>query len=280
MTIFAKNFIIEAELDMRMTGYFYLLKKYIPLLFLGVFLMSSCSYKNRNALLKEPREIEKDSLQNIYVSNPTASYDTYRIKPYDLITLRNLQNPGLIGGESTTTNANTKDASFRVEDDGFVNLPVIGKIHILGLTRTEATKKIESLYKEKLFNDPIIELNISSLKITLLGEVANPGNFLLEKEDYDLIDILGEAGGLKEKADPKTIRIIRGDRTNPEVIYANLGNINTLKSPKLKLMNGDIVIVEKQKFYNKFDKIQSFTIITGLAVTLLNSYIILRNITN
>lgn len=270
--------IIEAETDIRMNGNSYRLKKFSFLCLLGIVLMSSCSYKGKNVLLKENIKLPEDSLKTVFVSNNTQKYDTYTIRAYDLIFIRNLQNPGLIGGESSFYAANPKEANFRVELDGNVNLPVIGKVMVIGLTRSEASDKIEKLYKEKLFNDPIIELKIASLKVTLLGDVGAPGNYLLEKEDYDLIDILGEVGGLKEKADPKNIRIIRGNRENPEIIYANLTNINTLKNPKLKLRDGDIILVQKQKFYERFDKIQAYSILASLGVTLLNTYIILRNL--
>ncbi|MBC7655270.1 MAG: polysaccharide biosynthesis/export family protein [Oligoflexus sp.] len=257
---------------------FLLFKKYTLFLLLFLLILSSCSYKGKNQLFKEDKVLSEDSLKTIYVSNPTNKYDTYTIRPYDVIFIRNLQNPGLIGGESSLISANTKDANFSIEPEGYVNLPVIGKVTVVGLTRLQATAKIEELYKQKLFNDPIIELKIASLKVTLMGEIGVPGNYLLEKENYDLIDIIGEAGGIKEKADPKNVRIIRGDRKNPEVIYANLTNINTLKSDKLKLMDGDIIIFQKQKFYERFDKIQSYSIITSIAVTLLNTYLIIRNI--
>ena len=275
-----KRLNIEVDLYMFMKIAFYSFPKHILFIFLGLVMlaMGSCSYKGKNQLLKEEKIIAKDSLKTIYISNPTNKYDTYTIRPYDVIFIRNLQNPGLIGGESTVYTANPKDANFSVEQDGMVNLPVIGKIQVAGLTKSEATKKIEELYKQKLFNDPIIELKIASLKVTLLGEINSHGNYLLEKENFDLIDIIGEAGGITEKSDPKNVRIIRGDRKNPEIIYANLTHINTLKSDKLKLMDGDVIIFQKQKFYERFDKIQSYSIMTSIAVTLLNTYVILRNI--
>jgi polysaccharide export outer membrane protein len=263
---------------MRMKGDSYLKIKNILYLLIFAVTISSCSYKGKNQLFKEEKILSEDSLKTVYVSNPTNKYDTYTIRPYDVIFIRNLQDPSLIGGESSSASTNSKDANFSVEPEGYVNLPVIGKVFVVGLTRLQAAAKIEELYKQKLFNDPIIELKIASLKVTLLGEIGAPGNYLLEKENYDLIDIIGEAGGIKEKADPKNVRIIRGDRKNPEVIYANLTNINTLKSDKLKLMDGDIIIFQKQKFYERFDKLQSYIIITSIAVTLLNTYVILRNI--
>jgi polysaccharide export outer membrane protein len=270
--------IIEAETDMRMNGSIYRLKNISFLCLLAVVLMGSCSYKNRNALFKQTDEINRDSIETVYVSNPTADYKEYRIQPFDEISIRNLQNPGLVGGESLGGSLEAGQATFLIKKDGLVDLPVIGSVKIGGLTKEEAKLKLQALYAEKLFINPIIELTISSLNVTLFGEAVRPGVYPLITENTGLTDVLAKAGGLTANANPKMVRIIRGDRNNPEVIYVNLKNVNTLASPKLILQNGDIIVVEKYRFYNSLDKVNTLTSIVSVFAIILNTYLILQRL--
>lgn len=261
-----------------MKDIYLLFKKNLPLFFLSIILLSSCSYKNRRALLKAPNEINFDTLKTVYVSNAkNADYSVYRIKVNDLLSVRNLQNPGLIGGE-TNGAITVKGIEFKVDPDGTVALPVIGKVTVLGLTRIEAANAIQKIYAEKLFIDPIIDVSITNLKVTVLGEVGTQGNFILENENIDLIDMIGLVGGINDGGNNKRLRIIRGDRKNPEIIYVNLSNINSLTSPKLRLQEGDIIIVDRLRFVNFTTQVTSLTNIVSIAVTLLNTYLILKNI--
>lgn len=274
----AKNAFYLNEIEMCMQGTFYIIKKNILLFFLILVLFSSCSYKNRRALLKSPNEIDFDTLKTVYVSNAkNADYSVYRIKVNDILSVRNLQNPGLIGGDSNGT-ISIKDNAFKVDPDGTVALPVIGKVLVIGLTRIEAANIIQKIYTEKLFKDPIIDVNIVNLKVTVLGEVGTQGNFILENENTDLIDMIGIVGGIRESGNDKKLRIVRGNRKDPEIIYVNLSNINSLSNPKLRLQEGDIILVDRLRFVNFTNKVTSVTNIVSIAVTLLNTYLILKKI--
>ncbi len=118
----------------------------------------------------------------------------------------------------------------------------------------------------------------SSLNVTLFGEAVRPGIYPLTTENTGLTDVLAKAGGLTSNANPKMVRIIRGDRSNPEVIYVNLKNVNTLASPKLILQNGDIIVVEKYRFYNSLDKVNTLTSIVSVFAIILNTYLILQRL--
>jgi polysaccharide export outer membrane protein len=76
----------------------------------------------------------------------------------------------------------------------------------------------------------------------------------------------------------KKIRIIRGDRTKPELIIVDLSNINTLSNPKLNLQDGDIIIAERSKFAVFSKNISPVTAIASIGILLLNTYIIIQNI--
>ncbi|WP_026899017.1 polysaccharide biosynthesis/export family protein [Daejeonella oryzae] len=244
-----------------------------------IFLSSSCTTRYRNALFTSDNDQITDSIKTIHIVNsPEQSANVYRIKPHDVLAIRNLQDISFI---STGANSGTAATitSFTVAEDGSLVLPAVGKVTVAGLSRKQAADKIQQLYKETLLKDPIIELSIINLKVTLLGEFGTQGEFLLENENTSLIDILGKAGGFSPRADPKTLKIIRGDRSNPEIIYVNLKNIKSLASPKLMLQNNDILYIEPLGVYNASEKINSASTILQPVLLIINFAFLIYNFT-
>ncbi len=244
-----------------------------------LLLLSSCSTRHRNALFTSKSDLVTDTIKTVYVVNSNEEkVEQYHIKPNDVLAIRNLQDISLIT-VSESKQAASQATTFRVEEDGGVALPVIGKVAVLGLSRKDAADKIQALYKQSLLKDPIIEVTVVNLKVTLLGEFTKQGNFLLDKENTSLIDIIGEAGGLTPRANPKTLKIIRGDRSNPELIYVNLKDINSLASQKLILKNNDIIYIEAQGIYNTSDRLQSVSSIFQPILIILNTALIIYSFT-
>ncbi|WP_460679441.1 polysaccharide biosynthesis/export family protein [Mucilaginibacter koreensis] len=235
------------------------------MILVGVVMLSSCAVKQHQLLFQTQQPLA-DSAQVM----PAAGI--YRIKPYDILQLRNLQNMASISGESAAgAAASSQGQSYQVEDDGTVALPVIGHIKVAGLTRYEAEQQIEDLYRKKLLKDPIIELKITNLKVTLLGEVRSQGNFPLVKEQTTLIDMIGAAGGLTDKANEKNIKIVRGNKAHPQIIWADLSQVKTLGDPRLVLQNDDIVYVEQSKRAARSENLQYISTLVQPALLLLNT---------
>nr|WP_233167040.1 polysaccharide biosynthesis/export family protein [Pedobacter sp. ASV2] len=261
----------------------------LPLFFLLV--LTSCSVRKQHSLFNAPSDIVTDTIKQVYVVNDQGISDAYyKIKPNDQLAIRNVQNPefgatAAIQGQVNSQNSNQNSGnvstvlSYPVEADGLVNLPAIGKVEVVGLTRREAALKIQDLYKNKLLKDPIIELSVVNLKVTLLGEFGKQGNFLLERDNTNLIEIIGEAGGITKNADPKTLKIIRGDRSHPEIIYVNLNDINSLASKKLILQNNDIIVLQQTKSVAMTEKLQSFNNIIQPLLVVVNLAVLIFTVT-
>lgn len=257
-----------------------ILLKFLCFLSISIAL-ASCAARKEHSLFNAPTDLVTDTIKQVYVVNDQGISDAYyKIKVNDQLAIRNLQNKefGATANNSTISNQAVSGSinntlSYLVDVDGKVNLPAIGKVEVLGLSRREAAIKIQDLYAKKLLRDPIIELSVVNLKVTLLGEFSRQGNFLLERENTTLIDIIGEAGGINKTADPKTLKIIRGDRSHPEIIYVNLNDINSLASKKLVLQNNDIIVLQQTKGSALSEKltsvnniVQPFLVVVNLAV--------------
>jgi len=258
------------------------------LLFFTAIAFSSCSYKQQQVLFEHSAQV-KDSIRLNGKNSGTGTSD-YHIRSQDILQIRNLQNAKYIVDETPTSISPAAGGSnlgntggttagdgqtYQVEEDGTVALPLIGHVLVSGLTRAEAQKKIEGIYSKDVLVNPIIELKIVNLKVTILGEIRTQGNFPLVKDQTSLIEMIGAAGGLTDRADEKTIKIIRGDPKNPQVTQFDLSNIKTLADPGLILQNNDIVYIAQNKRAIKNDQLQSVTTTLQPGLIILNTALII-----
>jgi polysaccharide export outer membrane protein len=237
---------------------------------------TSCSYR-QNQLLFEKKNTP---LVNEPAAPGTSSLTTgYKIQPQDMLQIRNLQNIKYIVDEAPSGAGGSSGSSgqtYMVEEDGTVALPVIGRVKVEGLTRVQAAKQIEGLYKANLLKDPIIELKVVNLKVILMGEVRSPGNYPLTKDNITLVELIGEAGGLSANANEKNIKIIRGGKQVSEI---DMGNIASVSDPNAVLQNGDIVYVLQNKRAIRNDKLQNISTIVQPALLLLNTALLIYTLT-
>jgi polysaccharide export outer membrane protein len=252
-----------------------------PVFLLLILTCSSCSTQQQQLLFKEPTA-NPDST-NVNLANSGNGTSDYKIRSQDILQIRNLQNIKYIVDEApaTTTSSNnnssitTQGQTYQVEDNGTVALPVIGRVPVAGLTRAEAAKHIEDLYRKDVLKDPIIDLKIINLKVTLLGEIHTQGNFPLVKDKTNLIEMIGEAGGLTERANEKNIKIIRGDPKNPQITDVDLSKTGTLADPRLILQNNDIIYIAQNKRAVKNDNLQNINTTLQPALIVLNTALII-----
>lgn len=212
-------------------------------------------------------------------SSPASKPESHKIQPEDLLQIRNLQNPKYIIDVPGTTSAasgsaNSGELSYQVAADGTVALPVIGRIQIAGLTRMQATKKIEELYAKEI-KAPIIDLKIINLKVTVLGEVNSQGSYPLLKDQTSLVEALGAAGGLTANADSKNLKIIRGHGDEQQVIAIDLSNINSLSDQRTYLQNNDVIYISKSKQTAKQKKVTNLSAILQPVVLILNTALLI-----
>jgi len=225
-----------------------------------ILICSSCAYK-QDQILFEQKNPAPDSI----LQKNIANIRNYRIKPQDILQIRNLQNIKSIvdldpktSSSSIQSVASTQSETFQVDDDGTVALTGLGHVPVAGLTRQEATKLIEDMYRNKFLKDDavLIELKIANLKVTVLGEIKGQGNYPLIKDKTTLIEFIGEAGGLTDKADEKDIKIFRGQSLKP--IQVDLSDSRSIANPVI-LQSGDVVYIAENKRAIRADKNQNLS---------------------
>lgn len=253
------------------------------LIFIGfaVFFLSSCSFKGRQALLKTPYDADTVKTVRVINSNTEAPGYYNLIKPEDELAIRNVQDMSLIVKLPEGANNNTAQTytTFKVDANGEIVLPKIGTIKVAGLNRSQAAKAIQKAYETKELNAPLIDVRIANAYVVMLGEVKNQGKFIIEREDYQLIDLLADAGGLTPNANNKMLRIFRGDRSNPEIIMVNLNDYNFLKDPKLKLQAKDVIYIEPRRAAANSQNFQAYSTFIQIGFVLVNTLLLIYSIT-
>jgi polysaccharide biosynthesis/export protein len=240
-----------------------------------ILVCTSCSDKQYQALFQE-----KNAINDTLAKRNPAAFAQYRIKPQDILQIRNLQNsknivdmnPAAPAGQG---NSSTQPETYQVEEDGTVALTGLGHVKVAGLTRFGAQQLIEDRYRKDLLKDPIIEVKITNLKVTILGEVHGQGNYILVKDKTNLVELIGEAGGLTDKANEKNIKIIRETEGNPKVTVVDLNNIQSINDPDNVLQSGDIIYVAENKRAARSDNLQNFSTVFQPALILFNTALII-----
>lgn len=210
-----------------------------PLLLFGLLL--SWLLASHSVFSQAERMLSADGLSGTGLGNvvsEAASGGNYVIRPLDVIEFRVFQEP-------------TMQQQLRVAQDGSVTLPLIGNVHIGGMSTESAQQLIAELYDRDYLVDPQISLVILSYterRIFVHGQVMGQGPVVIPPEtELTLAQAINAAGGLTRLARRNPIRVKRVGRE--DVIEINFNDV--LTDPKTKdivLQDGDIVFVDERIF--------------------------------
>jgi len=135
---------------------------------------------------------------------------------------------------------------YLVNQEGYIDYPGLGKIQVAGLTIQEIKDKFEVELEQYLVN-PIIKTRILNFRISVIGEVGNPGTIIVNEENINIIEAISRAGDLTDYSRRDNILIIREQDGKREFGYINLFDRAVFNSPYFQLRQNDIVYVEPTK---------------------------------
>lgn len=178
--------------------------------------------------------IKKDDRLTIVVSGP----DKMVCAPYNL-TLNEMNSAG-----SLSSNGNPENVTlgYLVDSEGNIDFPILGKIHVEGMTRNELVNYLTQEIGKDI-KEPIVYVSFRNYKITILGEVKNPGTYTIESEKINILQALGYAGDLNLTAQRENILLLRevdGVLTHHRI---DLKDKEILQSPYFYLQQNDVIYV-------------------------------------
>jgi polysaccharide export outer membrane protein len=137
---------------------------------------------------------------------------------------------------------------YRVDPEGNIELPVAGKVNVLGMTLEDVQIAIsEKITATGYLQDNFVHVRFLSFKITLLGEINNPGTYTIPSQRITLPEAIAVAGDMTLFANRDKILIIREQDNKSLYGRVNLMTMQSLKSPYYNLHPGDIVYVEPHR---------------------------------
>jgi polysaccharide export outer membrane protein len=250
------------------------MKKYCFCLKLIVLLfLSSCSSQKKIAYFSNVSKTSADSINrsffkahetkicsNDMLSISVNGLDPVAVAPFNL-PLVSYSSPG-----SENLYAAPMLQSYLVDVNGNINFPVIGSIQLAGLTKSQAIKRIKEELSPYLKN-AIVTIQFLNYKITVLGEVARPGQYSINNERVTVLDALGLAGDMTIFGKRENVLITRENNGKLEFVRLNLNSDEVFRSPYYFLQQNDVVYVEP----NKVKAISSENVNTGLYLSTIST---------
>jgi len=246
-----------------------------PTIILLIILMSSC-VSNKDIAYFQYDEIEQSKVNNKFetIFKPDdllqitiSSDDIEATKPFNL--------PAVSFAATTESAIGTpKQQSYLIDSKGEIDFPVLGKLKIGGLTREAVLDLLKSKLSPDYVANPTINISISNFKITVYGDVKNPGTFTIPNERVSILDAIGLAGDLNISGKRDNVLVIREEGSRKKKYRVNLLSNKTLTSPVFYLQQNDVIYVEHNN-----SKIQSassnsnrtlFISVTSLMITLIS----------
>jgi len=263
-------------------------------------LASSC-VRNRDFVLVQP----KDPLvvDSSYYASPGA--DKYRLQPGDALQLEvksldenvtklfmalGYQTPGgnqmnmqMMMGQPSAAGANDPYylMGYILDDKGRLELPVIGKVGLTGLTFEEAKDSLQRRV-DQYFKDAFVLLRFGGTRFTVLGETLVRGNFVFFRERVHLLQALAMAGDFTPLADRKHVQLIRQYPEGSRVEVIDFTRRELLNSPHYFLRPDDILYVPPLRIREVgagASAVQNIQLVSGTLSTLVSLYLLFVNLT-
>ena len=136
-------------------------------------------------------------------------------------------------------------SGYTVDSDGNIDFPVLGKIHVEGMTREEIGSCIkDELIGQDLVKDPIVTVEFMNLTVSVMGEVAKPGRYAIERDRITILDALSMAGDLTIYGRRDAVMVQRMEGDTLQVYQLNLvSGQDVYNSPAFYLQQNDLVYV-------------------------------------
>ena len=247
------------------------------LLTAATLILGSCGSTKDVAYFQNATQVDLSSSKGLYdarimpkdeLSITVSTTDAEAAVPF------NLTVPTPYSQNQRSTSSQAMLQTYLVDNQGNIDFPIVGTIHLGGMTKSEA----ESFIKQKIQpymnknENPIVTVRMSSYKVSVLGEVNHPGSFTVSKEKVSILEALALAGDLTIYGVRNNVQLIREDASGEKSIYIlNLNDANIINSPYYYLQQNDIVYVTPNKVKAQNSSVGSMTTLWFSATSILIS---------
>jgi polysaccharide export outer membrane protein len=228
----------------------------IVIFIITLFFSSCVSHRNLQYLR------DQENKNEIIVSYTEAKIPDYKLKPNDElnINIKSLDDPstnvfqtlgnqqGISSGYTTPYSASL--TSYQIDKSGFVQLPVIGNMYVKDKTIPEVISMLQDSLNN-ILSSPTITVKLVNRYVSVLGEVARPGNFSYAQEKLNVFDALGMAGDITTYGDRNEVILVRNENGKNLRINIDLTSADIMASEYYYLRPNDMIYVKpmQKKFW-------------------------------
>lgn len=226
------------------------MRLYKNLLFLFIIVsFSSCKFFKSNLMLRTPPDFAYDKIVD------SLAKEDYKISRNAFITVKILSNDGFkIIDLSTTSNNGANnirfDYEYTVDSEGYVKLPLIGKIKIAGYTTNEAQTLLEQIYTT-YYVKPFVIVKVTNKRVIVFpGNGGNAQVIGIHNNNTTVLETLALAGGISIDGKAYKVKLIRNENaspvstTKPKVYLMDLSSIDGIAAGNTVVHANDIIYVE------------------------------------
>jgi polysaccharide export outer membrane protein len=149
-------------------------------------------------------------------------------------------------GSISTLAATPPTSGFLVDKNGEIDLSIIGKVKVIGLTTSQARDLIKDR-ASVVYTNPNVQVRFANFKVTILGEVTRPASYVIPNEKVTVLDALGLAGDLTIFGKRENVILIRENAGKKEFARLNLNSKEIFNNPYFYLKQNDVLYIEPNK---------------------------------
>jgi polysaccharide export outer membrane protein len=243
------------------------------LAFYGILLIAfasnSCKTAYQNTFFSKIDTANIEKSINQYLSE-------YKIQNGDEIIVRVYTRSGAVlmeGIQSQITNGQSAQSTslpttYVVGPNGSILLPLVGKIHAVGMTENDLKSTIEGKLN-KTYNEPFVTVKVENRRVILFkGEFASV--ITIGKTPVNIFEVIAKSGGMNRFMSSSDIQIVRGNLKSPRIYNVNLSTMEGISKSETMIHPNDIIYIpeKKRELYYFF---ADLTPVVSLPLTVLTS---------
>ncbi len=212
-------------------------------LFLTILTLSACGIHKDLVYMQDDEYGQQEEILNlnkIKVQPQDQLSIIVSCKEPELAALFNLKRTNTSSGENSKL-------VYTVDESGDISFPVLGKIHISGLTRDQISTKIaDLLILGEWISDPVVIVEFANLHFSAIGAVNSPGAYSITNDKLTLLEALAMAGDLSPNGERQII-VIREQDGQRIKHMVDLRDKNLFESPVYYIQQNDVIYVKPDK---------------------------------
>lgn len=207
-----------------------------------VICMASCTGQKRIVYFQDMPAGAKDTIQDTMLIRLQVS-DKVNIH----VSARDPEISNLFSLYSSGSNASNaiQKSGYTIDSQGCITFPILGKIHVAGMSREELTEYLVKLLEEReLVKDPVVTVEFENLCVSVLGDAISSKRIFINKDYYTILDVMADMGDLQITGVRETVKVLRNDNGVVTAYNVNLCSAQDIyASPVYYLQQNDVIYI-------------------------------------